>query len=308
MAEKISNEVLLRELEPVAGQLLDAHLANSREWFPHELVPYSQGADFEAGYLWSPDDQPLSDVARSALFVNLLTEDNLPYYFNEIDRLFGADTAWGTWNRRWTAEEGRHAIVIRDYLTVTRSVDPVALERGRMAQMSKGEIPHPDYVIDGLVYVTLQELATRVAHRNTGKRLDEKGEAIMQVVANDENNHFLFYRGAASAALEIDPSGTVEAINRQISRFEMPGTGIPDFRRHALRIAVGGVYGVNEFLKNVAQPTLKHWKVNALEGLTPEAEAARTALNLTLEGLKVQASREQERREKLEAASLQASV
>jgi acyl-[acyl-carrier-protein] desaturase len=29
---------------------------------------------------------------------------------------------------RWTAEEGRHAIVLRDYLTVTRNVDPVALE------------------------------------------------------------------------------------------------------------------------------------------------------------------------------------
>ena len=71
---------------------------------------------------------------RSALFVNLLTEDNLPYYFRDIERMFGADGPWGEWVRRWTAEEGRHATVIRDYLTVTRMIDPVALERGRMAR------------------------------------------------------------------------------------------------------------------------------------------------------------------------------
>ena len=52
--------------------------------------------------------------------------------------LFGRDGAWGTWVHRWTAEEGRHGIAIRDYLTVTRAVDPVALERARMTHMSAG--------------------------------------------------------------------------------------------------------------------------------------------------------------------------
>src|SRR3546814_10844889 len=60
------------------------------------LVPWSQGRDFDAGYEWSADDVQLSDEVRSALFVNLLTEDNLPYYFRTIERMFGADTAWGT--------------------------------------------------------------------------------------------------------------------------------------------------------------------------------------------------------------------
>ena len=68
-------------------------------------------------------------MARTSLIVNLLTEDNLPSYHHEIATVFGRDGAWGTWVHRWTAEEGRHAIAIRDYLLVTRSVDPVALER-----------------------------------------------------------------------------------------------------------------------------------------------------------------------------------
>src|SRR5258708_34230007 len=74
-------------------------------------------------------------------------------------------------HRRWPAEENRHAIVIRDYLTVTRALDPVALERARMAQMCAAVVPEPETVPDGLAYVALQELATRVSHLNTGKLL-----------------------------------------------------------------------------------------------------------------------------------------
>ena len=123
--------MLPSDLEPVVEELLHRHLETAKEWFPHELVPWSQGRDFESGVDWDPNEAKLSEIARVALFVNLLTEDNLPYY---TVTLLGAGShgPWGEWTRRWTAEEGRHAIVIRDYLTVTRSIDPVALERGRM--------------------------------------------------------------------------------------------------------------------------------------------------------------------------------
>jgi len=42
---------------------------------------------------------------------------------------------------RWTAEEGRLAVVLRDYLLVTHNIDPVALELGRMATMQKRWMP-----------------------------------------------------------------------------------------------------------------------------------------------------------------------
>src|SRR3954451_14303430 len=129
---------LLRELAPEAERLLERHLSRSKEWFPHELIPWEQGAGLRAGDAWDPERFPMDDAVRRALVVNLLTEDNLPYYYSAIDDHFGADDAWGAWNRRWTAEEGRHSIVIRDYLTVTRAVDPVALERGRMHQVCYG--------------------------------------------------------------------------------------------------------------------------------------------------------------------------
>jgi acyl-[acyl-carrier-protein] desaturase len=72
---------------------------------------------------------------------HLLTEDNLPSYHHQLLASFDRDRAWRTWSHRWTAEEGRHAVVLRDYLLVTRNIDPVALERGRMATMQQGWMP-----------------------------------------------------------------------------------------------------------------------------------------------------------------------
>ena len=258
--------------------------------------------------MWDANDHDLPDGVRSSLFVNLLTEDNLPYYFHLLDGLYGSDDAWGTWARQWTAEEGRHSIVLRDYFSVTRLLDPVELERARMAQVAGGQVPRPDSALDGLAYVALQELATRVAHRNTGKLLDDPaGVAVMNRVAADENLHFVFYRDLVLEALDIDPSATVCAIERQVRDFEMPGTGIVDFRAHAMAIANAGIYDLLVHHDSVLVPVvLRQWKVAELTGLSDEAEQARDRLLKRIDrigraGRRV-ASRREEQREASQVA------
>ena len=274
------------------ARLLDRHLSTTREWFPHELVPYDRGRTFEPGRPWTGADADLggaelSDAVRSALVVNLLTEDNLPYYFRSIERIFGIDDAWGTWARRWTAEEGRHSMAIYGYLMTSRAVDPRSLERDRMVQVSGGETPEPTSVLNAFVYLTMQELATRISHRNTGRLLnDPVGYEVMARVAGDENLHHLFYRDLTSAALELDPSATVLAITDEVLGFAMPGAGIPDFTRHAAAIAREGVYDLGIHHEQILVPlVLRHWNVEALTGLTPDAEAARQRLLAHLERL-----------------------
>jgi acyl-[acyl-carrier-protein] desaturase len=279
---------LLHELIPVAEKLTGRHYESCKPWYPHEFVPWSLGRDFQAGVDWDPSEVPLPAAVRSALFVNLLTEDNLPYYYQTIDRMFGRTGIWREWSHRWTAEEARHSIALRDFMTVCRVLDPREVEDGRMSQMSGGAVPQPESAVDGFVYVALQELATRIAHRNTAKALRDNlpdhpvadaGYEVLSRVATDENFHFLFYRDLTSAALEIAPSLVLPAIERQVRDFEMPGTGIPGFREHAVAIASGGLYNLAQHHDQILQPVVvKWWKIEALQGLSAEADAAREAL------------------------------
>jgi acyl-[acyl-carrier-protein] desaturase len=270
------SDALLEALAPTVERLLDRHLATAREWFPHALVPWTRAAELRPDEPWSVAASPLPGAVRSALYVNLLTEDNLPHYFETISRTFAHDV-WRVWSCRWAAEEMRHSIVLRDYVTVTAALDPVELERARMTQVAGAVVPRPPSVPDALVYVALQELATRVAHWNTGRLLgDAAGEAIMRRVAADENLHHLFYRDLVTAALEVDPDSTVAAIERQVGTFAMPGTGIPGFRRHAAAIAQAGIYDLASHHDDVLVPVvLRHWRLEHLTGLSPDADAAR---------------------------------
>ena len=304
----MNDSALLTELTPVAERLLERHLRTAKEWFPHELVPWGRGRDFVRGEPVTLEKLP--GGVRSALFVNLLTEDNLPYYFSAIEHMFGSDGAWGTWVRRWTAEEGRHSIVIRDYLTVARQIDPVQLERARMAQVCGGDAPQPTTAADTFVYLTLQELATRIAHHNTGKSLDDPaGYEVMKRVAADENLHFLFYRDMVSAALEVDPSGTVEAIARQAMNFDMPGVGIVGFAEHARAIARERIYDLAIHYEGILEPLLsRHWSLDAGE-LSAQAQATLDRLRRYLSRFQRAASRIAERHaEQLAATAPQPQV
>ena len=269
---------LLIELEPEAGRLYDRHAKVAQEWFPHDYIPYRLGRDFDKEP-WTPDQPRLTGVAQTAFEIGLLTEDNLPSYHRLIHGMFGkGDGAWINWVGRWTAEEGRHAIVLRDYLTVTRNIDPIALERGRMAQLQQGYDHDAPDTLHGLAYVTFQELATRIAHRNTGRYSDDPvADRIMVRIAADENLHMVFYRDILSAAIALEPSAAVCAIVDEVLAFQMPGAGIPNFIRKAATIAKAGIYDIRVHRDEVLMPIIKHWGIFELPNLDAAADRGATA-------------------------------
>ena len=295
---------LLAELEPVVEENLNRHLSAAQEWMPHEFVPWSLGRDFAdlGGEPWSVEQSTLSPIARTALEVNLLTEDNLPSYHREVERSFGRDSAWGTWVNRWTAEEGRHAFCIRDYLLVTRGVDPDELERARMETMEIGYDSDDKPLLNVCAYVSFQELATRVSHRNTGRYTEEPiAEKLLTRVAKDENLHMIFYRNIVAAALELAPDQTMRAIRDEVVSFQMPGSIIPGFTRKAVQIAKAGIYDLRIHHDDIVAPLLRQWGVFELEGLDSEGEKARNELAEAVEALDAAASRFVEQREAAEA-------
>ena len=291
---------LLKELEPTVEANLNRHLEVAQEWMPHEYVPWSLGRDFAelGGEPWSVEQSRLSPIARTALEVNLLTEDNLPSYHREVERAFGRDSAWGTWVNRWTAEEGRHAFCIRDYLLVTRGVDPDELERARMETMELGYDSGDKPLLNVCAYVSFQELATRVSHRNTGRYTEDPiAEKLLTRVAKDENLHMIFYRNLVAAALELAPDQTMRAIRDEVVTFQMPGSIIPGFSRKAVQIARAGIYDLRIHHDDIVAPLLRQWGVFELEGLDAEGEKAREELAAAVGELDSQAARFVEQRD-----------
>ena len=293
---------LIRDLEPVVAVELDRHLSVQKNWYPHEYVPWSEGRNFAGplnGDAWEAKDSRLTPVAQDSLVLNLLTEDNLPSYHTEIAISMGRDGAWGTWIERWTAEEARHSIVIRDYLMATRGVDPYELEDLRLAHMSLGyQTPYVNDMLHTIAYVSFQELATRISHRNTGKISDDPiAENMMQRVALDENLHMLFYRNTLNAALEMEPNASMRAITDVVTNFGMPGANMPGFGRKAVQIALAGIYDMQLHLDEVIAPILRAWKVFERSDLSGDGLIARDELALFLDKTATEASRFNDKRE-----------
>ena len=301
MAPTSPQTALLTELEPVVAENLDRHLAIAKEWHPHDYVPWSEGRDFArmGGEDWAPEQSRLDETAKAAMVTNLLTEDNLPSYHREIATRFSRDGAWGTWVGRWTAEENRHGVAMRDYLVVTRGVDPVALERARMTYMTEGYDSGDKTPLQAVAYVSFQELATRVSHRNTGRVTgDPVADKMLARIATDENLHMIFYRNIMSAAFAIDPDAALRAVTDEVVGFEMPGATMPGFRRSSLLIARAGIYDLRLHHDEVISPILRQWKVWERDDLGPVGEQAREELATFLAALDAQATRFVESRDK----------
>ncbi|CAL9628922.1 Putative acyl-[acyl-carrier-protein] desaturase DesA1 [Streptomyces sp. enrichment culture] len=297
---------LLAELQPVVESNLHRHLGVAREWFPHEYIPWSTGRDFDGplgGEEWTPDEATLPEVARTSLVVNLLTEDNLPGYHFAVAE-FGKDGAWGNWVDRWTAEEARHGTALRDYLLVTRAVDPRALERARMTHMSAGyDRPDGFSALHAIGYAAFQELATRISHRNTGRvSTDPVCDALLARIAADENLHMVFYRNLVEAAFELAPDTAMEVVRDVVVGFEMPGSTIKDFGRKSAEIAIAGIYDLRLHHDNVVMPILRTLRVLERDGLGPAGEAAREELAAFLDRLDRKATSFTDRREGIRAA------
>ena len=288
MQKEFTDLELLHELEPVVEENVHRHLGVTKDWNPHDYVPWSEGKNYKAlgGQDWDPEQSKLSEVAKVAMITNLLTEDNLPSYHREIAMNFTMDGPWGTWVNRWTAEENRHGIAIRDYLVVTRSVDPFELEKLRVEQMTRGFSPgqnrqggeelFAESLFDSVVYVTFQELATRVSHRNTGKACAEPiADELLKRISTDENLHMIFYRNMVTAGLEIAPNQAVKAVHKVLDNFTMPGYTIPGFRRNAVTIATGGVYDPQSHLDEVVLPVLRKWRIFERDDINGEGDEYR---------------------------------
>jgi acyl-[acyl-carrier-protein] desaturase len=156
--------------------------------------------------------------------------------------------------------------------------------------------------LEAVAYVSFQELATRVSHRNTGRATgDPIADKLLARISTDENLHMIFYRNLCTAAFDINPDEMMKAVAKEVMNFEMPGANMANFRKNSIIIAKAGIYDLRLHHDEVVSPILRTWKVFERTDFGPEGEKAREDLAQFLVGLDAQATKFVESRERMRA-------
>ncbi|MGY2029554.1 acyl-ACP desaturase [Nocardia gipuzkoensis] len=281
MQTLLTDRELLESLAVDVELLLRKHVDVADGWQPHDFVPWDDGRNFAflGGTDWSPEQSELGDTAKLALTVSVLIADNLPSYHREIGKYLRTG-AWWRWVGRWTAEENRHEIMIRNYLMVTRAVDPVQLERLRMEHMTKGFRRPAMHLLDVLATCAFEEVASAVRHRNIAA-LGENPlvTAMAERIAQDDELQSVFFADLVAAALDLAPDQTVRAIADRVAGFEVPTVTLPDGRSSDEALAEAGVYDRSKEDELVFAPLLRRWNIFTRTDFGPDGVLAREELS-----------------------------
>ncbi|MGO4616213.1 acyl-ACP desaturase [Nocardia sp. 2YAB30] len=280
MQTLLTDRELLESLAMDVELNLRKHVDVADGWQPHDFVPWDDGRNFAflGGVDWEPEQSELNDVTKLALTVSVLIADNLPSYHREVGKYLRTG-AWWRWVGRWTAEENRHEIMIRNYLMVTRSVDPVQLERLRMDHMTKGFRRPAMHLLEVLATCAFEEAASVIRHRNIAA-LGENPmvTAIAERIALDDELQSVFFADLVAAGLDLAPDQTVRAIADRVADFHVPTVTLADGRTSDEVLAEAGIYDRAKEGELVFAPLLKRWNVFSRTDFGPEGEKARDEL------------------------------
>lgn len=249
MAEFPIANALTLELEPVVAENLQRHLDSADVWFGHDYVPWDQGENFAflGGTDWEPSQQTLPQAVVDALEILLITKDNIAGYHRELVEHFILEWKWGRWLGRWTAEEHLHAIVLRNYLVVTRNFDPTANEDVRVEHVMKGYRADQFGQIETLVFMALFERAHAVYCRRLAERIDDPVlRSLLERIAADEERHELFFANLVRRCLQYDEAETVSAVARRAAELQVLGADIDAYQDKVRAVADAGILGPDQ--------------------------------------------------------------
>ncbi|OAN41585.1 acyl-ACP desaturase [Mycolicibacterium iranicum] len=270
MAQKPVANALTLELEPVVLEELRRHLDTEDIWYAHDYVPFDQGENFAflGGRDWEQSDTTLPRHITDALEILLITKDNLAGYHRELVEHFILEDKWGRWMGRWTAEEHLHAVALRNYLVVTREVDPSANEDVRVEHVMKGYRADTYTQVETLAFMALWERAHAVFCRNLEAQVDEPVlKALVGRIAADEERHEQFFANLVGHCLTYIRDETIDAIARRAAGLEVVGGDIDAYQDKVAAVAAAGIFDRDQLGKVIAD-RITAW------GLADEARLA----------------------------------
>jgi acyl-[acyl-carrier-protein] desaturase len=255
MAQKPVANALTLELEPVVEAEMDRHLSTDDIWFAHDYVPFDRGENFAflGGRDWDPSSMTLPRTFTDACEILLLLKDDLAAHHRELVEHFILEDWWGRWLGRWTAEEHLHAIALREYLVVTREVDPTANEEARVEYLMQGYRADHYSQVETLVYMALTERTHAVFCQNLAAQLEEPILAgLVDRIARDEVRHELFFSNLVAYCLKYTRDETIAAIAKRAGELQVVGADIRAYQDKVQNVAAAGIFGPAELRQAIA--------------------------------------------------------
>ncbi len=291
---------VMHNLERNVSKYLDDYLIPPEKiWQPSDFLPNPQSDSF------MDEVEEIREVAKDlgndfwvTLVGDMVTEEALPTYESWLMDVVGVnqhseegDNGWAKWVRLWTAEENRHGDVLNKYLYLSGRVNMREVEISTQHLIADGfDIGTSRDPYKNFVYTSFQELATYVSHNNVAKIARKAGlknlSRMCKIIAGDEMRHHTAYTEFVKQIFEVDPSEmmiayfemmklkiTMPAMHLRES-FEARGGLFEKFSEVAQRIGVYTSFDYVDILRKLNEA----WKIDAMTGLSAEAEKARAYL------------------------------
>jgi acyl-[acyl-carrier protein] desaturase len=255
MAQKPVANALTLELEQVVEANIDRHLGTEDIWFAHDYVPFERGENFAflGGRDWDPSQMTLPRAFTDACEILLLVKDNLAGHHREFVEHFILEDWWGRWIGRWTAEEHLHAIALREYLVVTREVDPTANEDARVQYVMKGYRADTYTQVETLVHMAFRERTHAVFCGNLAAQLEEPILAgLIDRIARDEARHEAFFSNLVAHCLDYTRDETIAAIAARAGDLDVVGADIDDYQDKVQNVAKAGIFGPDQLRQAIS--------------------------------------------------------
>lgn len=276
----LETDDLVIALEKALPELSEEHQVDATAWNPHDWVPWDLGRNyaFLGGKDWEPSDSDTSAEVRAAVLALLLLKDNLPSYHRLLAMYFPAFSDWRQLVGVWTAEDNRHAIVLRDWLVVTRSLDPVDAENRRRIHVVAGYRQTEDAIadlrpMDVLALLAVHEFQTvGFIAKLQEATADDVLSQILTKISNDDEAQARYFAGFLGAGLVADQDATVKAIDWALNHIDTIGADIADYDEQRKLFAS---YEDESTRGVIAKAIVDQVKLESIDGLSDEADAAK---------------------------------
>lgn len=284
----LTQDELLYALEKAIPEIMEEHHAAAEAWNPHDWVPWDDGRNFAflGGVDFDPDQPaPLPADAAAAVLALLLTKDNMPSYHRLMAQKASIFGAWQQVIGSWTAEDNRHSIALRDYLVVSRLVDPEVAENLRLHHITKGKLQSPvsltDYqILDVMALLAVHELqCVAFEEKLLADSDNEVLTAIVSRILHDDRVQAKTFTNFLNAGVDANISELVTAVDKAISEMELIGADVDNFGDLDLIAKYNA-----DASTYVASTLVADLKLQSLGGLSDKDEAARLRI-LAVAGL-----------------------